>query len=193
MFSTIKLESYFLQIESSGWAQIDLNADFCAQLKTQLLQHKKNDLFKPASLADYSSETTIRSDLTCWIDQNSTIAIEKTLLTEIQKLSDDLKNYFRISLTDFEIHYAIYPKGHFYKVHSDQKKINNKRQFSFVIYLNENWTEQLQGHLCGYKNNDILFKMLPTMGQMMLFKSDIPHEVLPSFDERLSVTGWLRS
>ena len=193
MFSTIKLEPYFLQIESAGWAQIDLNTDFCAHLKAQLMENKKNNLFKPAGIADTSADSLIRSDMTCWMDQKSQIPIEKKLLGELQYLLVQLKNYFRISLTYIELHYAIYPEGHFYKLHTDQKKVNNERHFSFVIYLNENWTEDLQGHLCAYKRNDILFKILPTAGKMMLFKSDITHEVLPCFEDRYSVTGWLKS
>ena len=129
-------------------------------------------------------------------NEESAIAnkLEDELLAEIQKITTELKNYFRLGLTDFEMQYAIYPVGHFYKKHTDQKNNNNQRFFSFVIYLNDDWTPELEGNLCGYsKSDELLFNILPQINKMILFKSDILHEVLPCFKERYSVAGWMRS
>lgn len=202
MFGTINLEVYFSKIAESGWAVIPLDLSIADQLKNELENKKKMNLFTPASLADSMTEKTIRNDLTCWIDENSPSPVESKLLQNLNHLQEQLKSYFRIALTHFEAHYAIFPEGHFYHKHTDQKANNNHRFFSFVIYLNKNWKPDHKGRLLIYdktdkkndkENNTVQFKMAPEFGQMILFRSDLLHEVEVSSAERQSITGWIRT
>lgn len=194
MFGTINLENYFSKIAELGWAVIPLDLDFADLLKNELENKKKLNLFKPASLAGAMTEKSIRNDLTCWIDEKQPAEIEIKLLESLHHIKEQLKNYFRIALTHFELHYAIFPEGHFYHKHTDQKANNNHRYFSFVIYLNKNWNPAHKGRLLIYDtNNNVQFRMDPKMGEMILFRSDLLHEVEISHAERQSITGWIRT
>lgn len=198
MFGTINLEIYFSKIAEMGWAVVPLDLNFVDKLKSELENKKNLNLFKPASLADSMTEQSIRNDLTCWIDENQPSEIESHLLQNLKDLQEQLKDFFRIPLTHFEVHYALFPKGHFYHKHTDQKAKNNHRFFSFVIYLNKNWNPEHKGKLLIYdkndkENNTVQFQMAPEFGQMILFRSDLLHEVEISHGERQSITGWIRT
>jgi SM-20-related protein len=95
-------------------------------------------------------------------------------------------------ITGYEFHYTLYEPGRFYKKHIDQFKNNSSRQFSMITYLNDAWQEDYGGHLCIY-NDEQVQKILPENGKSVFFKSnELPHEVLPSSQPRLSITGWLK-
>jgi SM-20-related protein len=193
MLGTINLETFLLQLSENGWVILDINPEFAQKLKNRLFELKSENLFKPAALADHLPDQTVRNDLTCWIDEKSVNTTDIELTDSLSKLISELKNYFRLRLTNFETHFAIYPQGHFYKKHTDQKKTDNHRFFSFVIYLNNNWTDSDGGNLCGYNNNQKIFEIKPDIGKMILFKSELVHEVNVSQRERLSLVGWFRT
>lgn len=160
----------------------------------------KNHEFHDATVTEAATNSTqtaadmtsIRSDMTCWINQISTAPAEIHLLQFLENLKTELTQFFRFSLTHFECHYAVYQPNKFYRRHSDQTKQNNHRFFSFVIYLNENWTPEYGGQLCGYHDEKIIFEIQPSAGKMVIFKSDIEHEVRPASQPRWSLTGWFR-
>lgn len=161
--------------------------------------------FKSAAIGetklDIQAANKIRNDFTLWIDEGNWPA--DLSVEDIQKLQDylqflnltreTLKNFFRISLNSFETHFAIYPTGHFYKKHVDQTAQNNRRYFSFVLYLNEKWQAADGGHLVGYKGQDKIFDIVPSEGRLIIFFSSLEHEVLPTSKERFSITGWFRN
>ena len=63
-----------------------------------------------------------------------------------------------------------------------------------MIYLNKNWNPDQKGRLLVYDKNDtVQFQMAPEFGQMILFRSDLLHEVEISRAERQSITGWIRT
>ncbi len=193
MFGTINLQPHFLELESNGWTVFQIEPSPIIELKNCLDQHQAQCQFRPANLANQKNEVLIRNDLIYWIPEQSQIPIEKKLLFELNFLRNKLKNYFRLPLTHFETHYAIYPEGHFYKKHIDQKENDNHRFISFVIYLNQVWAPDDGGELCGYKEDLLQFKIEPKAGQMILFQSDLLHEVLTSHKDRYSITGWFRT
>lgn len=193
MFRTNDLEQLMQKVDESGWGTISLPPEICQSLLARMKDLENQGLLKAAAVTLNALPTNIiRNDYTYWLEKNHT-AVESEALEGLDQLRVALKNYFRISLTHFECHFALYPKGHFYKTHVDQTAENNKRFFSFVIYLNENWNEQLGGKLVGYNNNQKIFELLPHFGQMIVFRSDIPHEVEPSEGERRSIAGWFRT
>ncbi len=193
MFGTINLESYFSEVADLGWAVLPVDLNFAHLLKQELLQKKEQNQFSAAGLARSVSEPNIRNDFTCWIDENNASASERKLLQEMARVTEQLKFYFRIGLTHFEAHYALFPKGHFYHKHTDQKNEDNHRFFSFVIYLNDNWKPADGGRLLVYNQENLIFSMAPELGKMILFRSDIVHEVETSLTDRLSITGWIRT
>ena len=136
-------------LESKGWAQIEFDHGLAQSLREKALHSYRNQYFKPAGLAN-SQNQNIRNDHIYWLDANTVDAAEKKTFQILTNYLDSIKNYFRLPLTHFECHYAQYPIGHFYQKHSDQKMHDNKRYFSWVIYLNESWTESDGGELVAY-------------------------------------------
>ena len=61
-----------------------------------------------------------------------------------------------------------------------------------MLYLNEDWKESDGGHLIGYDQDKVIFRVKPELGQMILFRSDLEHEVMPTQRGRFSLTGWFR-
>lgn len=180
------------KVDEAGWGTISLPPDICSDLLARLKDVEQQGLLKSATITQSTDQAkTIRNDYTYWLEKSQS-PTEKLLLENLEQLLMQLKNYFRIGLTHFECHFALYPKGHFYKKHIDQTADHNRRFFSFVIYLNHDWNEHLGGKLIGFNGEQKIFELLPNFGQMIVFRSDIPHEVEPSASSRRSIAGWFR-
>lgn len=193
MFRTNDLEQLMQKVDNAGWGLTSLDPELAKQLLARFNQVQEQGLLQSATITQGSGNDakTIRNDLTYWLEKEHH-PTEALVLAELDKVLQTLKNFFRISLTHLECHFAYYPKGHFYKKHIDQTAENNKRFFSFVIYLNQNWKDSDGGKLVGFEKDQKLFEVLPHFGEMIVFKSDIPHEVEMSFNERRSIAGWFR-
>ena len=113
-----------------------------------------------------------------------------------------------------ELQYAYYPLGGFYHKHIDSGAFHThplladspdgsrrliKRACSFVLYLNDQWTEADGGHLRVYDSAapDAAYRdVAPTAGTLVVFKSDeVLHEVMRSNARRVSIVGcaWPRT
>jgi SM-20-related protein len=184
-------------LDQNGWVFLQIPELWPALLlQAQTLQD--DNQFKPAEIKTTLSPVQsqlIRNDLIHWVKEDSSIPSEKMFNDQINLMMYQIKDYFRIGLRHFEAHYAIYPQGHFYLRHSDQKKEGNKRQFSFVYYLNQEWKPEYGGELVGYQGDTLerKFGVFPYGGTLALFKSDIEHEVCKSNSARFSITGWMRT
>lgn len=200
MFQTTNLILHFEELAEKKWSVLQLDKDFCLDLMASAKNRLTQNNFHQAELAaSQKVETHIRNDQIFWLDEqliNNSLS-EKKILNELQFLTTQLKEYFRISLNSFEAHYAYYENNHFYKRHKDTTNINNHRIFTFVIYLNPNWTEDDKGEIVGYddtqQTDKILFTIQPKLGTMLLFQSQLEHEVTPTRVSRLSLTGWFRT
>ena len=145
MFRTNDLEQLMQKVDEAGFGTISLPPEVCLSLLARLKDLEQQGLLKSATITQETSQAkTIRNDFTYWLEKEHHPA-EKNLLEDLDQLLLALKNYFRISLSHLECHFALYPKGHFYKKHIDQTAENNKRFFSFVIYLNQFLNEYLVG------------------------------------------------
>lgn len=184
-------------LDQKGWVFLQV-PELWRSLLMQAQTLRGNNQFKPAeiktSLAPDQSQL-IRNDLIHWVKDDTSVPAEKIFNEQINLMMYQIKDYFRIGLRHFEAHYAIYPQGHFYQRHSDQKKENNKRQFSFVYYLNQDWKSEYGGELVGYQGltDEKMFGVFPYGGTLALFRSDIEHEVCISNSARFSITGWMRT
>ena len=199
MFSANNLDQflikYFEELNRQSWTLIPIPMDFALQLQNSAKEKRHSNQFKQAGITQsVKPQLNIRNDQIFWLDQTTTYQtpIDRLAFEQLEALTQCLKNYFRISLTEFECHYAVFEAGHYYQKHLDTTHENNKRIFSFVIYLNENWEPHDGGQLIGYTQNKKIFEILPRMGHMMLFKSDLEHEVLATHKTRYSLTGWIR-
>ncbi len=197
------------RLESAGYIVVETSKNpliQCTQLKRLSERLYAEKYFKTATIGEakttQQNKPEIRNDFTLWIDDKNwpsglkpdEIDLLQNFCHSLTQIQTELKNYFRLSLNSYETHFAIYPKGHFYKKHVDQTAENNRRHFSFVLYLNQGpWSESEGGQLVGYKGSEKVFEVLPTGDRMIIFFSSIEHEVLPTQRERFSITGWFRN
>ena len=104
-----------------------------------------------------------------------------------------------------ELQYGYYPNGGWYHRHIDCGPSGMthpalgrgqmiKRGCSFVLYLNQEWSEADAGHLRVYDSHaaDAAHTdVAPTAATLVVFRSDeVMHEVRPTSVERFCVIGW---
>lgn len=192
MFRTNDLEQLMQKVDEAGWGMTSLDPLLANLLLERFQDVQKQGLLQSATITKSTDQTkAIRNDFTYWLEKEHH-PTESKVLENLEQVLTALKNHFRISLSHLECHFAFYPSGHFYKKHIDQTDSNNKRFFSFVIYLNPNWKAADGGKLVGYHQEQKLFEVMPHFGEMIVFRSDIPHEVETSHNERRSIAGWFR-
>ena len=134
-----------------------------------------------------------RSDKIFWLDRKEKNKSEDAFLDVIDQFINYLNATCYTGISGYEFHYALYEKGSFYKRHIDQFRDNNKRAFTMIMYLTDNWKEGDGGELCIY-HEDRTEIIAPTSGKCVFFKSSrLEHEVLLSHAPRMSITGWLKT
>lgn len=165
-------------------------------LRNELLRYYREGSMRPAGIGknfDYQKNAEIRGDLICWIDQESDNPYEQQFFAAVNEFINHLNATCYTGINGYEFHYAYYGPGSFYKRHLDRFKNDRGRQFSFVLYLNENWQKPSNGRLSLYLENEEV-NLYPLEGRVVFFRSDqTEHEVHPSSDRpRLSIAGWLK-
>jgi len=135
----------------------------------------------------------IRGDSIAWM--NSANPCEAVYLDWMESLRLALNRRLYIGLFDYESHFAVYPKGSFYRKHLDVLAGNENRVLSTVYYLNPDWKANDGGELVIYpeKGDGPVEIVSPLYGHMVIFLSArFPHEVKEARCERYSITGWFR-
>lgn len=134
----------------------------------------------------------IRGDHISWIN-NWTETPELQIYGEfLEEMRQTLGQQLLIALKRFEVHFALYPEGAFYKKHIDQHKETRHRQISCVYYLSP-WKEGNGGELRIFPKEKAAFEIEPRQGRFVCFLSgELPHEVLKTYAIRSSLTGWFR-
>jgi SM-20-related protein len=187
-----------------GIASDFLTDELAIALQKNLIQLAQDDQLHQAgvgSAARLSFKPKIRKDRIFWLDNKKNGPFELAFFARIEEFIQYLNETCYAGITDYEFHYALYESGCFYKRHKDQFKDDNKRQFTLITYLNDNWQPGDGGELVVYKNKDpkdsIASKreeiITPTIGKTVFFKSnELEHEVLHANTNRMSITGWLK-
>lgn len=134
----------------------------------------------------------VRSDAIYWLDRKHNDPYENEFFDLMDEFVSHLNSTCYTGITGYEFHYALYEKGSFYKKHLDQFKNTDSRQYSLIMYLNDDWQEADGGQLCIH-HHDRLQNISPNNGKSVFFKSsELEHEVLLTNKVRLSITGWLK-
>ena len=132
-------------------------ADEVKALRASLLQKYDEDSFKKSAIGNRTNEiikTKVRGDIILWIDEQNINPSEQLFFNKINDLKDYLNRTCFLGINQKEFHYAIYPKGTFYKRHLDTFQNDDRRKLSFVCYLNEeNWKPENGGELALYLEN----------------------------------------
>lgn len=171
------------------------------QMRTILLEKYEEDNFKKAAIGNKLNETiekTVRGDFILWLNEKDAGVAEKIFFSKINSLVEYLNRTCFLGILQKEFHYAVYPKGTFYKRHLDTFQNDDRRRLSLVCYLNdENWKPENGGELVIYKNEngiEVPRSIYPLPGRVVIFESQIlEHEVKPVNTTRLSITGWLKT
>ena len=176
--------------------------DEVSTLRDSLLEKYEQDTFKKAAIGNRLNESIIKSvrgDNIFWLDELKSDIPEKLFFEKINDLIRYLNRTCFMGILQKEFHYALYPKGTFYKRHIDTFQNDNRRKLSVVCYLNdESWQAENGGELVLYLKQDhqetekIIY---PFPGRVVIFESQIiEHEVRPVLqNQRLSITGWLKT
>lgn len=183
-------------LASQGWIVIPnfLKANQILQLREQALSHYVAGEFKQASIGQGNTktiQTEIRSDAVLWLEEHTT-GVAGEFLAWLTELRTELNRELFLSLVEAELHFALYPAGGFYRKHIDNFRGSSARLVTVILYLNPDWQPEQGGQLKMYLDNKTL-EVAPKAGTLVLFLSErFEHEVLPTEQERLSLTGWLR-
>lgn len=147
---------------------------------------------------------------TCWLHPPpapglGNVDARRALEEVVLGLRESLTFHTGLDLLEFqtELAYAYYPSGGYYKEHVDVPQANQgyykfgrsgnhqeRREFSLLFYLNDDWRPEHGGCLSLYGGSTVVE---PRAGTLVLFRSDcVPHEVLVAHAERWAVVGWFR-
>ena len=133
----------------------------------------------------------IRSDHILWIGEQQPIAQQH--IYALEQLSQILNQAFYLGIKQVEAHFACYNTGEFYALHRDNPQQKNDRMISTVFYLHQHWQADWGGQLRLQDKQGQWHIIEPTPNRLVIFQSDLLHEVLLSKQQRLSITAWLRS
>ena len=196
-------EAIIADILSKKYSVVEgfFSAEEVAILRQSLLNKHEEDAFKKAAIGNRFEETivkSIRGDVILWMEETKADAHELLFFNKINSLVNYLNKTCFLGILHKEFHYALYPKGTFYKRHIDTFQNDDRRKLSFVCYLNEDgWLPENGGELVLYldENGEQTEKIIyPLPGRVVIFESQIiEHEVRPVNKERLSITGWLKT
>ncbi|MCB0437292.1 MAG: 2OG-Fe(II) oxygenase [Mangrovimonas sp.] len=173
-----------------------------AILRASLLTKYEEDNFKKAAIGNRTNEMiakSIRGDFILWMDESKMDATEAVFFNKVNDLVRYLNKTCFLGILQKEFHYALYPKGTFYKRHLDTFQNDDRRKLSFVFYLNdETWKPENGGELVLYlqeNTHEVPKIVYPMPGRVVIFESqELEHEVKPVLEsQRLSITGWLKT
>ncbi len=138
---------------------------------------------------EHQIDESIRGDEIQWIEKEDEEIAESFLIRMKDALSQLNRRLF-LGLKDFETHFTKYPSGTLYKKHRDRFSARAHRVITFVCYLNHGWLPEDGGQLLVYNEGETLL-VEPIEGRMIIFQSQLEHEVLLTYKERYSITGWM--
>jgi SM-20-related protein len=133
----------------------------------------------------------IRTDEISWIDD--TTEPGAAWIDWTTSLKTFLNARLFLGLFSFESHFARFSEGDYYRRHLDAFSGDESRILSIVIYLNKDWSPDDGGELVLFPDGtaDTAIKIAPQLGTVAVFLSkEIPHEVLVTNSDRLSIAGW---
>ena len=189
------IEQIIQDIEQHGFSHIESALD---SVQLQHLAVLFAGEFSPARVGHHQERQrveSIRGDYIHWIDPLNPPEELNETIRFLNELKQKLNQKFYLGLKDFECHLAKYPPGSFYKKHLDRFNNDSSRVFTFVFYLNEEWSEQDGGELLIYnKDGQVIRTIVPRPGTLVCFMAEeFPHEVKTSHRERRSFTGWMHT
>lgn len=197
------LDHISAEIYQNSYVVVDnfIDEDFRKALLEEQVDLVNQGKFRHAAVGKGGQKqvrTEIRSDEVLWMDADDLSPLQAAYWTKIEEIRQALNRRCFLGLKSFEGHFARYPIGSFYKRHLDQFQAVPHRIVTVILYLNDSWTSEDEGALRMYfpqeDGSERIEDVLPFGGRLVVFLSgEIPHEVLTTKKERISITGWLRN
>ncbi|MBF7688525.1 2OG-Fe(II) oxygenase [Acinetobacter rathckeae] len=177
------------QIDNYGFCVIDqvYDSDFFTALNTECLQHLNE--FRAAGIQN-GVVSHIRSDHILWLDDTQVLA--KQHRENLLALGKVFNQAFFMGINQVEAHFARYGVGEAYALHRDNPQQKNDRIISTVFYMHDIWQDDWGGELRLQDKQDHWHVIIPKPNRMVVFDSNLLHEVQVSKQQRLSITAWLR-
>lgn len=200
-----KIMNFFAEEQWLQWADVLAENEFVvidnfltqemySIIRTHFIEKLKASDFHKAgigALGDRIIKQEIRGDFTYWLNKQQDTAV-LDVFTLVNELQNAMRRLCFLPIADAEFHYAFYPPGAHYAAHLDQFSARSNRLISIVIYFNENWKIGNGGELKIFKDDDKFELIEPIARRCVIFRSDtVLHQVMPTSNDRYSLTGWL--
>ncbi len=184
------LDQILDDLNAHGFAIV--NHAYSIEYHTQVAKECSHhfDEFREAGIQN-GVVSTIRSDHILWI--NESLPVAEQHVETLTSFCQHLNQAFFLGIKEVEAHFACYNAGEFYALHRDNPQQKNDRIISTVYYLHPEWQDDWGGQLRLQDKNNIWHIITPEPNRLVIFQSDLLHEVLVSKQQRLSITAWLRS
>lgn len=198
-----QLDHISAEIYQKSYVVVDnfVDKEFQSALLAEQMQLLGQGKFRHAAVGKGGQKqvrTEIRGDEVHWMDADDLSPLQAAYWEKLEEIRKALNQRCFLGLRSFEGHFARYPIGSFYKRHLDQFQAVPHRVVTVILYLNDSWTQEEEGALRMYisqeDGSELIEDVLPVGGRLVIFLSgEIPHEVLPTKKERISITGWFRN
>ena len=132
----------------------------------------------------------IRGDKIRWINKDFFAGFY--YLQSINELARVLNRTLYTGLRHSEAHYACYPIGFGYQWHSDNPVGRDERVMSAVFYLNDDWQATDGGAVEIVDNHGVHHEVMPLANRLIIFNSDLQHQVQIAHRQRYSIATWMR-
>jgi len=176
------------QLVDDGWIVIDevfeSKALLALQAESGFIEYRDAKLTTGIRISD------IRGDKIRWITQDFFAGYY--YLQSINALAFTLNRSLFTGIRHSEAHYACYPVGFGYQWHSDNPADRNERVISAVFYLNDDWEASDGGALEVIDNHGAHHNVMPVANRLIIFDSDLQHQVQIAHRQRYSIATWMR-
>ena len=146
--------------------------------------------YRDAELTAGIRVSIIRGDRIRWITENFFAGFY--YLQSINALAALFNRSLFAGIRHSEAHYACYPVGFGYQWHSDNPAGRDERVISAVFYLNDDWSDSDGGALEIVDKHGIHHTVMPVANRLVIFDSDIQHQVQIAHRQRYSIATWMR-
>lgn len=176
------------QLVNDGWIIID---DVFADKALLALQAESGFIeYRDAQLTAGIRISDIRGDKIRWITQDFFAGFY--YLQSINVLALTINRSLFVGIRHSEAHYACYPVGFGYQWHNDNPAGRDERVISAVFYLNDEWEARDGGALEVIDNHGKHHNVMPVANRLIIFDSDLQHQVQIAHRQRYSIATWMR-
>ncbi|AMN68731.1 2OG-Fe(II) oxygenase [Psychrobacter sp. P11G5] len=171
-----------------GWIVIDDIFEHTALLALQaesgFIDYRDAELTAGVRISD------IRGDRIRWITENFFAGY--FYIQSINALGMLFNRSLFAGIRHSEAHYACYPVGFGYQWHSDNPAGRDERVISAVFYLNDEWATSDGGALEVVDKHGVHHNVMPVANRLVIFDSDLQHQVQIAHRQRYSIATWMR-